>query len=204
MMMSKAPRNIDAPEWQGTIRQLEEQGFEEPRSNLEESWQTRTVVFHCSRCSASCSQGLFKLTGQQSCSQIVPKMPVVIQSCWSISYVYLLSYQGRYTFCTSNIWSPQKRRSGKSQDALSSAVGSGLEYGPEPVEKWQAVDRWEIDRPPGEIAMSLVNFNNRLVQPGCCLTYWQRAAKRMKGAGGMCFLFWPVLLWCFISIDVFL
>ena len=149
-------------------------------------------------------QGLFKLTGQQSCSQIVPKMPVVIQSCWSISYVYLLSYQGRYTFCTSNIWSPQKRRSGKSQDALSSAVGSGLEYGPEPVEKWQAVDRWEIDRPPGEIAMSLVNFNNRLVQPGCCLTYWQRAAKRMKGAGGMCFLFWPVLLWCFISIDVFL
>ena len=44
MMISKAPRNIDAPEWQGTIRQLEEQGFEEPRSNLEESWQTRTVV----------------------------------------------------------------------------------------------------------------------------------------------------------------
>ncbi len=44
MMMSKAPRNIDAPEWQGIIHQLEEQGFDDPRSNLEESWQTRTVV----------------------------------------------------------------------------------------------------------------------------------------------------------------
>lgn len=44
MMMSKAPGNIDAPEWQGIIHQLEEQGFEDPRSNLEESWYTRTVV----------------------------------------------------------------------------------------------------------------------------------------------------------------
>ncbi len=76
-----------------------------------------------------------------------------------------------------------------SQEALGSAVGSGLEYGPEPVEKWQAVDRWEIDRPPGKIAMSLVNFNNRLVQPGCCVTYRQRAGKGIKRAGGMHFWF---------------
>lgn len=140
--------------------------------------------------------------------QIVPKMPLV-SSRAEVSPRFIYCHIRADTIlpikiCTSNIWSPQKRRSGKSQDALSSAVGSGLEYGPEPVEKWQAVDRWEIDRPPGEIAMSLVNFNNRLVQPGGCLTYRQIAGKRMNRAGGMCFLFWHVFLWCFISIDVFL
>lgn len=140
--------------------------------------------------------------------QIVPKMPLVSSSA-AVSPRFIYCHIRADTIlpikiCTSNIWSPHRGRSGKSQDALSSAVGSGLEYGPEPVEKWQAVDRWEIDRPPGEIAMSLVNFNNRLVQPGCCLTYRQRAGKSMKRVGGMCFLFWHVFLWCFFSIDVFL
>jgi hypothetical protein len=49
------------------------------------------------------------------------------------------------------------------KEVLTATAGSSLDYVPEPVEKWHATERWEIDRPQGEIAMSLVNFNNRLV-----------------------------------------
>jgi len=49
------------------------------------------------------------------------------------------------------------------KEVLAATAGSSLDYVPEPVEKWHATERWEIDRPQGEIAMSLVNFNNRLV-----------------------------------------
>lgn len=53
---------------------------------------------------------------------------------------------------------------GNLREVLAATTGSGLDYVPEPVEKWHATERWEIDRPQGEIAMSLVNFNNRLVR----------------------------------------